>query len=243
MKVEDWSIDKVTPYPNNPRDNDDAVPYVANSIKEFGFQQPIVVDKDGVVIVGHTRLKAAKKLGLTRVPVIVADSLSEDQARAYRLVDNKTNEFADWNSDQLIAELSKTEMDMSPLGFIDSEVEPEIEHDETYTMKVDVPQYQITGAEPDIDMLFDTTKTDELVEEIEQTDLPEEIAEFLKVAATRHTKFNYANIAEYYAHADEKVQRLFEDSALVIIDYNDAMRDGYVKLSDQIEQMRIEQDE
>lgn len=118
MKVENWDIDKVTPYPHNPRDNDDAVPYVANSIKEFGWQQPIVVDKDGVVIAGHTRLKAAKELGLDEVPVIVADGLSPEQVKAFRLADNKSGELADWDISLLDDELNDIfDINMEDFGF------------------------------------------------------------------------------------------------------------------------------
>lgn len=90
MKVQNVSIQNVKPYPKNPRDNDAGVDAVANSIKEFGWQQPIVVDNDNVIIVGHTRYKAAKKLGMKQVPVVVADKLTDEQAKAYRLADNKT---------------------------------------------------------------------------------------------------------------------------------------------------------
>lgn len=125
MKVENWSIDKVKPYPHNPRDNDDAVPYVANSIKEFGWQQPIVVDKDGVIIAGHTRLKAAKQLGLKQVPIVIAENLTDEQVKAFRLADNKTGEFADWDK-TLQKELdSIVDIDMAIFGF-----EPEDEDDE-----------------------------------------------------------------------------------------------------------------
>ena len=97
MKIENWDIGKVKPYKNNPRNNDDAVEATANSIKEFGWQQPIVVDKDGVIIVGHTRLKAAKKLKLEQVPVTVAENLTDDQVKAFRLADNKTGELVGWD--------------------------------------------------------------------------------------------------------------------------------------------------
>lgn len=97
IKVVSLPIDAVKPYPGNPRINDKAVAPVAASIKEFGFQQPIVVDKDNVVIVGHTRLAAAKSLGLTEVPVTVAHNLTEEQTKAYRLADNRTNQNADWD--------------------------------------------------------------------------------------------------------------------------------------------------
>jgi ParB-like chromosome segregation protein Spo0J len=88
------TLDRVRPYENNPRNNDKAVDAVAASIKEFGFSQPIVVDTDSVIIVGHTRLKAALKLGLERVPVVVASHLTPEQVRAYRIADNKTAEIA-----------------------------------------------------------------------------------------------------------------------------------------------------
>lgn len=111
-------IGEVKPYDKNPRRNDGAVDAVAASIREFGFQQPLVVDKDGVLIVGHTRLKAAKKLGLKEVPVVVADGLSPEQVKAYRLADNKTGELAGWDFIAMEAELSELEsLDMSVFGF------------------------------------------------------------------------------------------------------------------------------
>lgn len=238
MKVENWDISKVKPYEKNPRNNDDAVEATANSIKEFGWQQPIVVDNDGVIIVGHTRLKAAKKLKLEKVPVTVADNLTEEQAKAYRLADNKTGDLAEWENDLLQQELAGISMDMIPFGFDAEAAAEEAVEDDPYTMKVDVPQYQITGAEPDLDMLVDKTKAEELMTDIDETNVPEDIKDFLKIAATRHYKFNYSNIAEYYAHADKDVQKLFEDSALVIIDYNNAIRDGYVKLHGELADMR-----
>ena len=118
MQVVAKSIDEIKPYENNPRNNDDAVDAVANSIKEFGWQQPIVVWKDMVIVVGHTRYKAAKKLGLKTIPVVVADNLTEEQAKAHRLADNKTNELAEWNDDLLENELgSIDDIDMSDFGF------------------------------------------------------------------------------------------------------------------------------
>lgn len=128
MQIENWQIDKVKPYTGNPRINDDAVKYVANSIKSFGFKQPIVVDGDGVIIVGHTRLKAAKKLGFKQVPVLVAKDLAPEKVKAYRLADNKTNELSDWDDDLLLKELDDIQnIDMSDFGFDD---DTEIEEDE-----------------------------------------------------------------------------------------------------------------
>lgn len=119
-KITLMALSDITPYENNPRNNEEAVEKVANSIKEFGFNQPIVVDKDNVIIVGHTRYLAAQQLELEKVPVIVAENLSEEQARAYRLADNKTGELAGWDFEKLALELEQIEsFDMGEFGFIE----------------------------------------------------------------------------------------------------------------------------
>ncbi|MCM1368264.1 MAG: ParB N-terminal domain-containing protein [Roseburia sp.] len=110
-------IDELKPYSRNPRNNDGAVDSVAASIKEFGFKVPIVIDTDGEIIAGHTRLKAAKKLGLTEVPCIIADDLTPDQIKAFRLADNKTAELAEWDFELLQLELDNIKLDMSDFGF------------------------------------------------------------------------------------------------------------------------------
>ena len=119
-------INELKPYEKNPRKNDSAVDAVAESIKEFGFKNPVIIDKDGVIVAGHTRLKAAKKLGLEEVPTIMADDLSEEQVKAFRLADNKTAELAGWDFDLLSEELTEiTGLDMSGFGFDDGSVEEE----------------------------------------------------------------------------------------------------------------------
>jgi ParB-like chromosome segregation protein Spo0J len=125
MQVEQWEIERVKPYDKNPRRNDKAVEAVAKSIHEFGFRQPIVVDKEGVIVVGHTRYKAALKLGLKTVPVHVAADLTPQQARAYRIADNRTNETAEWDVDLLPIELGELRdggTDLKLLGFTDKEL-------------------------------------------------------------------------------------------------------------------------
>ena len=132
MEVIDKKVAELTPYAKNPRKNDQAVNAVAASIKEFGFKVPIVIDGDGVIVAGHTRLKAALLLGLETVPCVVADDLTEDQIKAFRLADNKTAELAEWDYallDEEIAEL--TDIDMSLFGF-DTQImaaAPEIQED------------------------------------------------------------------------------------------------------------------
>ena len=118
-EIEWMPIGSVKPYDRNPRRNDAAVDAVANSITEFGFKNPIIVDKDLVIIAGHTRLKAAKKLGLKEVPVVIASDLSEEQAKAFRLADNKTAELAEWDDDLLQEELDALmdDFDMEDFGF------------------------------------------------------------------------------------------------------------------------------
>ena len=106
MEIINKKLDELKPYENNPRFNDDAVEYVANSIKEFGFKVPIVIDKDGVIVAGHTRYKASIELGLEEVPCIVADDLNEEQIKAFRLADNKVAEQATWDFELLDEELN-----------------------------------------------------------------------------------------------------------------------------------------
>lgn len=121
MEVFEMRAGDLTPYENNPRINDEAVEKVAASIKEFGFKVPIIIDRDGVIIAGHTRLKAAQVLGMETVPVIRADDLTPDQVKAFRLADNKVGEFSMWDMDALEAELARIELDMSAFGFLNED--------------------------------------------------------------------------------------------------------------------------
>ena len=118
MKIEMRPLREIRPYEKNPRVNDDAVDSVATSIREFGFRQPIVVDVEGVIVCGHTRFKAAQKLGLETVPVHVAVELSAEQIRAYRIADNKAAELSDWNYELLPIELSALQADGFDLGLL-----------------------------------------------------------------------------------------------------------------------------
>jgi DNA modification methylase len=125
MKIETRPLAGIQPYEQNPRENEAAIAAVAESIKQFGFRQPIVIDGDGVIVCGHTRWKAAQKLGLAEVPVHVATDLTSEQIRAYRIADNKTNELASWNLDLLpieLAELKDAGIDWSLLGFDEEEL-------------------------------------------------------------------------------------------------------------------------
>lgn len=120
MRVVNINVDNLIPYENNPRKNDNAVEYVANSIREFGFKVPIVIDKSNVVITGHTRLKAAKQLGLKKVPCIRADDLTDEQVKAFRIADNSVAEVAEWDFLKLSEELQELDnFDIGDFGELD----------------------------------------------------------------------------------------------------------------------------
>jgi len=143
MEIIERNIEDLIPYGNNPRYNDEAVEYVENSIREFGFKNPIIIDRDNVIIAGHTRLKAAQKLGLKKVPTIMADDLTDEQVQAFRIADNSTGAIAKWDFSKLEEELNDLEMDfdMSDFGL-------EMETDGTgggYSQNIN------PGAEIDID--------------------------------------------------------------------------------------------
>lgn len=140
LKIEQKPISEIIPYENNPRKNEQAVDAVAESIRQFGFKVPIIIDKENIIIAGHTRLKAAEKLGLDSVPVIVADDLTEEQATAFRLVDNKTGELAEWDFEKLKEEIETIKsIDMAEFGFMVEQLQSEKEGtiEELHEMKSD----------------------------------------------------------------------------------------------------------
>lgn len=245
MNIVEKNVDELIPYENNPRDNSDAVEYVANSIKEFGFKVPIVIDKNNVIVAGHTRLEASKLLGLDTVPCIIADDLTEEQVKAYRLADNKVSEFSKWDEDLLLSEIEDIfNIDLDRFGFeLDIEQEQEEEPISPYTAKVNIPQYEPTGERYEISELVDISKCKELLEKIDKSNVSDEEKEFLRISAYRHNVFKYKQIAEYYAQASKEMQELIEDSALVIIDIKDAIAKGYAVLKNSVEELVFGEDE
>lgn len=146
MQIVYKKINELKFYKNNPRKNDGAVEYVANSIREFGFKVPIIIDTNNEIIAGHTRLKAAQQIGLTEVPVIIADDLTEEQIKAFRLADNKVAEFAEWDFSLLDSELLDLDFDMTQFGFLDDPDIPDetpkefAEYDEDIETKYKCPK-------------------------------------------------------------------------------------------------------
>lgn len=125
MKLKNMKVNDLIPYENNPRNNEGAVEYVANSIKQFGFKVPIVVDKNNVIVAGHTRWLAASALEMDEVPVVIADDLTEAQIKAFRLADNKVAEKASWDFTKLADEIKgiDTDIDLTELGFGEFELD------------------------------------------------------------------------------------------------------------------------
>ena len=240
LKIEYLPVGSLKPYEKNARKHQDAdVQTIVASIKEFGFDDPIGVwGEDNLIVEGHGRLMAAKKLGMETVPVIHLDHLTDEQRRAYALAHNKTAEMSEWDFDLLGEEIDGIfDIDMSDFGF-NAETDDN-ENEGEYTKKTDIPQYDVQGDDVSLEQLVDREKALALIEEIEGSNVSEEEKRFLKLAARRHYVFNYKKIAEYYASASEEMQELMEMSALVIIDYNNAIANGYIKLSKKLEELRV----
>lgn len=141
LKVENWPIEKLIPYVRNPRKNDHAVEQVAAAIREFGFRVPIVAKSDGLLVDGHLRLKAAQKLGLKEVPVVLADDMTEAQVKAFRISVNRMAELAEWDNELLIlefAELKELGFDTSLTGFDDNKLDDLMPKDEKETQNINI---------------------------------------------------------------------------------------------------------
>lgn len=235
------------PYARNARLHSDAqVAKIAGSLREFGFCNPVLIDSQDGIIAGHGRVLAALKLGMETVPCLRLDHLSDIQRRAYILADNRLALDASWDEDMLdleIRALKEDGFDLDVTGFDLDEIEgllnpsQEDDDDGDYSRKIQSPVYEQKGLKPKVEELFDNSKTQELCNEIDESEIPEDIKHFLKLAAERHTVFHFGNIAEYYAHAEASVQRLMEQSALIIIDFDQAIESGFVKLTEQLGQL------
>jgi len=241
MEIEMVDVAHLVPYERNPRINEAAVDAVAASIRQFGFRQPIVVDTEGVIICGHTRYKAALKLGLEKVPVHVATDLTPEQIKAYRIADNKTAEMSDWNYDLLpieLAELKAADYDLGLIGFDPHEVARLLGDDlpsQKYTTLIRGLIYEPHMATPPaVSSLYDDTKLKALLARIDAMQMSRELAYFLRLAAHRFVRFRFDLIAEYYAHASDDIKQIMRELVLVIVDYDDAIAAGVVKLSKEL---------
>lgn len=242
LKIEYVNINEIKPYSKNAKLHPaEQIEQIKKSIEQFGMDDPIGVWNNEIVE-GHGRLIACKELGYTEVPIIRLDHLTDEERKAYTLAHNKLTMNSDFDLDILNDELMNSfdTIDMSDFGFdldFDKILNDDTEENNPYTTKINIPQYEIKGEEPEISELDDEVKVNELLDKIEKSNVSEEQKEFLRKAATRHYGFNYSKIAEYYAHQDKEMQELMEESALVIIDYDDAIKNGYAELKKEIDIM------
>lgn len=242
-KVADLASD-----PANARKHSDRnLDAIKASLTRFGQQKPIVIDSSGVVRAGNGTLMAAKALGWAEIDVVVSD-LQGAEATAYAIADNRTAELAEWDDDVLTATLqSLADEDASLLldaGYDEKELAKLVAQtaegsngdglSDRYTKKIVAPTYEPHGPCPPVADLYDQTKTAELVAEVDAAEVPEDVRRFLVAAAQRHTVINFRQVAEFYAHASPDLQRLMERSALVVIDFDDAIANGFVRLTKQL---------
>jgi hypothetical protein len=245
-------VDTLSLLDGNPRKGD--VEAVARSYERFGQRKPIVALPDGTVIAGNHQLLAARKLGWDEIAVVFVDD-DEQTAKAFALADNRTSDLGTYDNDALAALLQDVAVDPELLfdtGYDEQYLEALLSpvdlgttnsigsDGNVYTDKVAIPQYEIVGEQPAVSDLFDDDKMRMLHAAIDRAGLPDELAAFLRVAAYRHVVFNYRKIAEFYPHQTAEVQRLMEDSALVIIDFDDAIAAGYVRLKSMLERLEAE---
>lgn len=232
--------------PDNPQTvTEDEFGKLRDSMRRIhGFlrTRPLLVEEDGTIKCGNKRFRALVKNGVKVVPADYVRRLSDytpEEVREFILQDNLQR--GEWDVDKLLAQYSADELKKLGGGFDELIAEfaaRGAESEFEYSSKIEAPQYNITGENPELEDLYDTEKADALAKEIDEADVPKKVKAFLKVAAMRHVVFNFRNIAEYYAHADAKVQRLMEKSALVIIDFEDAIRNGFVIVSERMAALR-----
>lgn len=245
LKIVYRPLKDLIPYARNSRThNSSQIAQIAASIKEFGFTNPILTDGSNGIIAGHGRFEAAFLLAMHEVPTIDLAHLTESQKRAYVIADNKIALNSDWNEQMLaleIGDLRDAGFDIKLLAFDDSELTEAIDENanetSNYSQNINAPTYEPTEEKPDVTELFNDEKAMDLIESIKQSKLSDKEKQFLMTAASRHIVFDYAKIANFYAHSSKECQELMEKSALVIIDFDKAIENGFVKLTQEINDM------
>lgn len=222
---------------NYRKHNDKNKSLIHKSLKECGAGRSIIVDNEGEIIAGNGVYEQAKKLGL-KTKIVETDgselvvvkrtdlSTDDDKRRRLAVMDNSASDTSEFNLELLQADFEVG--DLSDMG-----IDIKIGDEDKYTLKIEAPVYEPTREKkPTLAECVDMTKYNELVEHINKSELPEEEKQLLTLAASRHICFNYENICEYYCHSDKATKKLMEESALVIIDINDAIANGFVKLTE-----------
>jgi hypothetical protein len=215
---------------------------LAQSLEEFNQIETIAVGPNGELYNGHQRLNVWGKEygGDLEVDVRVSSRPLTEQERKKLTIYLHKGAAGEWDFDLLANNFELDELEdwgfepkeLDIFGFGEETEEEEI--DDKYTMNVKAPIYEIKGEKPMVSELYDKSRTEQLLNDIEGADIPEDVKTFLRVAANRHTRINYKAVAEFYAHSDKETQKLIEDSALIIIDFDKAIELGYVELSEKV---------
>ena len=243
----------LVPNPINPNKHPKKqIALLAKIIEKQGWRSPVVVSNlSGYIVKGHGRLQAAELLGKIDVPVDYQDYADADMEYADLVADNQIAELAEMDMEALkniLETLDSGEFDMDLTGFDSNDLADMMDAigpmEDLYTNKITPPIYEPkTEAQPALETLQFGGKVDSLIERIDASEIPDDVARFLKIAAERHRVFDYRHIAEFYAWAEPEVQELFEQSALVIIDSQKAIEEGYLKLSTTLGELCPENDD
>lgn len=251
-------ISELCEWADNPRAiTEEGIEHLMKSIERdplYIEARPLLLsDRTGklVVIGGNQRMKACTRLGWREVPTVLFSGLTEEEEYEKATIDNTHDGV--WDSDKLREACEKWGASkLESWGITDLPTFDEIEDDDAeseqdkenkYTKKVEAPVYEIKGDNVHVSDVFDNSKTESLIQEIEASNVPDELKYFLTIAAYRHTVINFEKVAELYATLDKDSQELFEHSALVIVDYNDAIKNGFLQMSKRLQELNINYDE
>ena len=252
LRVKQARVDELANDPANARKHDErSIESIKASLLRFGQQKPIVVDENNVVRAGNGTLEAARQLGWSKIAVVMTD-LRGDELKAFAIADNRTADLSYWDPEQLLEQLNELsslndEELLRSVSFTEKEIFDLINEDdadaglgvsEKYTRKIAVPIYEPRGERPELSEIVDRSRVEALMAEIDgAAGVSDAEKEFLRHAAERHAVFNYEMIADYYANASPECQRLMEASALVLIDFDQAIERGYTALADEISEL------
>jgi len=232
MQTTKVPISSINLNPSNPRViKDYKFEKLVRSIREFPKMlelRPIVVNEDNVILGGNMRYRACVEAGLEDVYIVQAKDLTEEQQKEFIVKDNVS--FGDWDFEVLANEWDIKDLEDWSVALPTLKYE-----DEEYSTKVESPIYETKLDKPNEEDLYNLNKYNELIKEIEESNLSEKEKTLLRLTATRHIEFSYSKIADYYAHSSKEMQGLMENSALIIIDYKKAIEKGFVKLYDTFE--------
>ena len=249
MQIKDLKQDEH----NYRKHNERNLNLIKKSVSEVGLGRSVVIDNENEIICGNglvstldknTPIKVIETDGTQLVVVKRTDLKTDDEKRKQlAIMDNSTSDSSEFDLESLQADFSCEKLGEWGIDFVpvDEITEEILENEENiYTKKIDIPKYTPNGKKPAISELYENQKVNSLINEIEKSEVPNEIKDFLKIAATRHYKFSFKNIAEFYAQSDKKIQELFEKQALVLIDFNSALENGYVNLCKDIREVLTE---